>query len=51
VIRTPATSILLPPGDHPLGRRRREPGFDKLDHLRNREAVREHHRLSAAVAA
>jgi hypothetical protein len=31
VIRTRATSIILPPGDHALGFRRRKPGADKLD--------------------
>jgi len=38
-----------PTGDHALGRRRRESGAHELDHLLGREAVREHHRLGAAV--
>src|SRR5262249_49083635 len=36
--------------DHALARRARQPGADQLDHLRDREAVREHQRFRAAVA-
>jgi hypothetical protein len=41
----------VPTGDHAVGRRGREPGADKLDHLRDGETVREHYRLGAAVTA
>jgi hypothetical protein len=34
-----------------LGRRRREPGVHQLDHLFDREAMRQPDRLGAAVAA
>jgi len=40
----------VPTGDHALGGRGREPGAHKLDHLRDGEAVREHHRFGRAVA-
>jgi hypothetical protein len=49
VIRTRATSMVLP--HDALGLRGGEPGADKLDHLLDREAVREHHRFAAALAA
>ena len=41
----------LAAGDDALGRRGREPGAQKLDHLLDCEAVREQDRLGAAVAA
>src|SRR2546429_9936258 len=37
--------------DHALGRHAREPGADQLDQHLDREAVREHDRLGAAIAA
>jgi hypothetical protein len=46
----PATSIVrIARGADALGRRRRE--SDQLDHQLDREAVREHDRFGAAVAA
>jgi hypothetical protein len=47
MIRSVATST----GSHALRRRGREPGAHKLDHLLDREAVRHHQRLGAAVMA
>jgi hypothetical protein len=37
--------------DDALGRRSGDPRVNKLDHLRDGEPVREHHRFGAAVAA
>jgi len=37
-------------GEHAFSRRCREPDGDKLDRLRDGEAVREHDRLGTAVA-
>jgi hypothetical protein len=37
-------------GEHAFGRRCREPGANKLNPLRDGEAVREHDRLGTAVA-
>jgi hypothetical protein len=51
VILTRATSIARPARDDALGGRGRQPGADQLDNLLDREAVRDHDRLGAAVAA
>jgi hypothetical protein len=49
VIRTRATSIDLPPGDHALGLCRREPGADKLDHHDDPQSERRSTRTCRAV--
>jgi hypothetical protein len=38
-------------GDHALRLRCREPGADQFDHLLDRETMRQHNRLGAAIAA
>jgi hypothetical protein len=48
VIRIAATSIVFAPGDHALALCGREPAAHQVDHLRDGEAVRPHHRLGAA---
>jgi hypothetical protein len=40
-----------PAGEDALGGRGREPGAHELDHLLDREVVRDHDRLGAAVTA
>jgi hypothetical protein len=50
VIRSRATSRTIA-RDHALGLCGSQPGINQLDHLLDREAVRDHDRLGAAVAA
>jgi hypothetical protein len=51
VIRTRAISIVRLPATTRSAVARREPGTHQLDHLLDREAMRDHDRLGAAVAA